>query len=83
MTTAGGKEKKLIVKWGWCGEKFFSSELKCIITLRLHIGLSFSLAEGNKVAWIRDYQRFLRLVLPKKDVVKMKGGGWEGRVGKE
>ena len=50
--------------------------------LPLHIGLVFSLAEGNKVAGIRDYPRLLRLVLPRKDVVKIKGGGWEGREGK-
>ena len=47
--------------------------------LPLHIGLVFSLAEGNKVAGIRDYPRLLRLVLLRKDVVKMKGGGWEGK----
>ena len=50
--------------------------------LPLHIGLAFSLAEGNKVAWIRDYPRLLRLVFPRKDVMKMKrGGGGEGREG--
>ena len=43
--------------------------------LPLHIGLAFSLAEGNKVAWIRNYPRLLRLVFPRKDFVKMKGGG--------
>ena len=48
--------------------------------LPLHIGLAFSLAEGNKVAWIRDYPRLLRLVFPRKDVMKMKrGGGGKGR----
>ena len=46
--------------------------------LSLHIGLVFSLAEGNKVAWIRDYPRLLRLVLPRKVFVKMKGEGGEG-----
>ena len=43
--------------------------------LPLHIGSAFSLAEGNNVAWIRNYPRFLRLVFPRKDFVKMKGGG--------
>ena len=43
--------------------------------LPLHIGSAFSHAEGNNVAWIRNYPRFLRLVFPRKDFVKMKGGG--------
>ena len=51
--------------------------------LPLHIGLVFSLVEGNKVAGIRDYPRLLRPVLPRKDVVKMKGGGLEGREGND
>ena len=45
------------------------------VSLPLHIGLIFSLAEGNKVAWIRDYPRLLRLVFTRKDFLKMKGGG--------
>ena len=43
--------------------------------LPLHIGLIFSLAEGNKVAGIRDYPRLFRLAFPRKDSVKMKGRG--------
>ena len=36
----------------------------------LHIGLAFSLAEGNKVAWISDYPRHQRLAFLRKDFAK-------------
>ena len=43
--------------------------------LPLHIGLAFSLAQGNKMAWIRDYLRLLRPAFLRKDFGKIIGRG--------
>ena len=40
--------------------------------LPLHIGLAFSLAEGNKVGWISDCPRYQRLAFPRKDFFEVR-----------
>ena len=54
MTTAeaetevyGGKGKKLTAKWGWGGGKWFSFELKCIITSLFALGWYSLLLKGT------------------------------------
>ena len=74
----GGKGGKINSEMGvgWGKMIFFWTQM--YHNLPLYIRLVFSLAEGNKVAGIRDYPRLFKSEFSRKDFVKTIGRGGGG-----